>query len=78
VPGESAATVLCVNNLSHAPQSTRLYLPEYAGSPLTDVFGGSGFLPVGDDGELNITMGSRDFFWLQLGQPTGTGGGTPS
>jgi maltose alpha-D-glucosyltransferase / alpha-amylase len=78
VPGEPGTTVLCVNNLSHAPQSTRIQLPGYAGSDLTDLFGGSGFERVGDNGVLSVTMGSRDFFWLQLGQPDPSGGGTPS
>ena len=78
VPGEAASTVLCVNNLSHAPQSTRIQLPDHAGHTLTDVFGGSGFEPVPDDGVLNVTMGSRDFFWLHLDPADRTGGGRTS
>ena len=67
VPGEPAETILCINNLSSVPQATRIELPEHAGAPLTDLFGGSGFLPVGADGVLPVTMGSRDFYWLAVG-----------
>jgi maltose alpha-D-glucosyltransferase/alpha-amylase len=65
--GENTAeTVLCINNLAHSPQATRLTLPEHAGHGVTDIFGGTGFQPVPDDGRLDITLGSRDFFWLAL------------
>jgi maltose alpha-D-glucosyltransferase/alpha-amylase len=65
-PGE-AAVVLCVNNLTSRPQATTLRLPEeYAGAQSLDLFGGSGFPKISDDGTLAITLGSRDFFWLQL------------
>ena len=33
---------------------------------LVDVFGGTGFPAVGDDGTITLTLGSRDFFWLRL------------
>ena len=62
-----AETVLCVNNLSHVPQGVRLDLEDYVGCSLEDVFGGTGFPAVPGDGELEITMGSRDFFWLKVG-----------
>jgi maltose alpha-D-glucosyltransferase/alpha-amylase len=64
--GESPETILCVNNLSQTPQGTRLHLPAHTGATITDVFGGSGFDPVPADGELALTLGSRDFFWLAL------------
>lgn len=73
VPGEPAETVLCVNNLSSVPQATRIQLPDHAGAPLSDLFGGTGFPVVGPDGTLSVTMGSRDFFWLSIGPvPAGT------
>src|SRR6476469_4845877 len=59
-------TVLCVNNLSQTPQSARLQLPEHSDCRIEDLFGGSGFQPVGSDGVLPISLGSRDFFWLRL------------
>ena len=66
VSGEQAETILCVNNLSHVPQGVRLDLENYVGCRLEDVFGGTGFPAVPDGGELEITMGSRDFFWLKV------------
>jgi len=66
VPGETPETVLCVNNLSHSPQATRLWLPEHAGDTIGDIFGGTGFEPVPAGGMLSVTLGSRDFFWLVL------------
>jgi maltose alpha-D-glucosyltransferase/alpha-amylase len=72
--------VLCVNNLSGSPQGTRLHLPGLRGSTLDDCFGGDGFLPVGDSESLDVTLGSRGFYWLRVGEPaarpTETGTGT--
>jgi maltose alpha-D-glucosyltransferase/alpha-amylase len=63
----SAAAVLCVFNLSSKPQAARITLPEdLAGLETVDLFGGSGFPDVSADGELTLTLGSRDFFWLGL------------
>jgi maltose alpha-D-glucosyltransferase/alpha-amylase len=59
-------TVLCVNNLSTTPQATTLQLPDHAGAGIEDLFGGSGFPAVSDGGELQLTLGSRDFFWLRV------------
>jgi maltose alpha-D-glucosyltransferase/alpha-amylase len=70
--GVRGETILCVNNLSRTAQGTRLRLPEWAGCEITDIFGGSGFDPVPADGQLSLTMGSRDFYWLTVtGGPTG-------
>jgi maltose alpha-D-glucosyltransferase/alpha-amylase len=67
-PGE---TVLCVNNLSSRPQAATVEVPEHHGPrPQTDHVGGSGFPWVAADGRVTITLGSRDFFWLQV---TGAG-----
>ncbi len=66
VSGEEPETVLCVNNLSHVPQGARLELPDHAGATLSDLFGGTGFPPVTAGGVLELTTGSRDFFWLKV------------
>ncbi|MDO5629294.1 MAG: maltose alpha-D-glucosyltransferase [Mobilicoccus sp.] len=59
--------VLCVNNVSSKPQAGTVELGErFAGAQLKDLFGGTGFGKVGDDGRVTITLGSRDFFWLAL------------
>ncbi|MFZ0159665.1 MAG: maltose alpha-D-glucosyltransferase [Kineosporiaceae bacterium] len=67
--GEEPETVLCVNNLSHAPQAGLVDLPDHAGYSLADVFGGNGFPSIPADGTLQVTMGSRDFFWLRVSEP---------
>jgi maltose alpha-D-glucosyltransferase/alpha-amylase len=64
--GEAPEVVLCVNNLAQTPQATTLDLAGYAGAGLEDLFGGSGFPPVNDEGRLTLSLGSRDFFWLRL------------
>jgi maltose alpha-D-glucosyltransferase/alpha-amylase len=62
-----ASSVLCVNNLARTPQTTRLTLPDsIAGHTTRDIFGGAPFPSVPLDGELSLTMGSRDFFWLEV------------
>lgn len=59
--------VLCVNNLSSRPQAATIQLPEHlSGRQLIDLFGGQGFPWVANDGRVTLTLGSRDFFWLQL------------
>jgi maltose alpha-D-glucosyltransferase / alpha-amylase len=64
--GERPETLLCVNNLSPHPQAATLRLPHHAKAALQDVFGGGTFPDVGEDGELPVTLGSRDFLWLSL------------
>ncbi|GAA4345602.1 maltose alpha-D-glucosyltransferase [Angustibacter luteus] len=64
--GEPPEVVLCVNNLAQTPQGTALRLLDHAGHVLEDLFGGSGFPAVGSDGELLLSLGSRDFFWLRV------------
>jgi maltose alpha-D-glucosyltransferase / alpha-amylase len=72
--GVPAETLLVVNNLSRTAQGTRLRLTEWAGHSLSDVFGGTGFLTIPEDGVLPLTMGSRDFFWLTVGPKAGSEG----
>jgi maltose alpha-D-glucosyltransferase/alpha-amylase len=62
-----ASTVLCVNNLARTPQSALLTLPEsLAGMSTRDLFGGSAFPTVPESAVLGLTMGSRDFYWLEV------------
>ncbi len=64
--------MLCINNLSSRPQATTLTVPEeLAGSWTRDLFGGTGFPDIADDGTITVTLGSRDFFWLALEPPPG-------
>jgi maltose alpha-D-glucosyltransferase / alpha-amylase len=64
--GEEPETVLCVNNLASTPQAATLRLPGHSGARITDLFGGAGFPAVPADGNLTLSLGSRDFFWLRL------------
>jgi maltose alpha-D-glucosyltransferase/alpha-amylase len=64
--GEQAETLLCVFNLSQHPTSARLRLPAYSGRGMRDVFGGTPFPAVMEDGILTLTLGSYDFFWLRV------------
>ncbi len=61
--------VLCVMNLANTPRSARVHLPRHAGRPLVDIFGGATFPDVDPRGHVTITLGTRDFFWLQIGTP---------
>jgi maltose alpha-D-glucosyltransferase/alpha-amylase len=62
-----ASVVLCVNNLARTPQTARLSLPDSIAGHLTrDLFGGATFPTIPDSGPLALTMGSRDFYWLDV------------
>jgi len=60
-------TILCVANLSATARSASVHVPGYAGATLTDVFGGAQFPAVDDDERVVMTWGSRDFYWLVVG-----------
>jgi maltose alpha-D-glucosyltransferase/alpha-amylase len=62
-PGE---TVLCVANLAATARAATLRVTALAGATLVDVFGGAHVATVAEDGTVNITLGSRDFFWLRV------------
>ena len=68
-------TLLCVTNLASTARSAKISLPGYAGAQLTDVFGGSPLGSTGAEGEVVVTLGSRDFYWLSVAraeEPLGT------
>ena len=63
-------TVLVVANLAATARASRVQLPaELAGWVATDVFGGSSFPAVPADGLATYTLGSREFYWLDLAAP---------
>jgi maltose alpha-D-glucosyltransferase/alpha-amylase len=68
-PDEDEEAILCVYNLSQNPVATELDLEGYAGRGLRDIFGGTVFPAIGDDGRLWITLGSQGFFWLRVRSP---------
>ncbi|WP_129339309.1 maltose alpha-D-glucosyltransferase [Cellulomonas endophytica] len=62
-------TVLVVVNVAATARATTVRLPDHAGWSLRDVFGGAPFPGVAADGTLQMTLGSREFFWLELVRP---------
>ncbi|MGO1582379.1 MAG: maltose alpha-D-glucosyltransferase [Actinomycetaceae bacterium] len=74
--GNLDSVVLCLANLANTARSARVEVPEHARWQATDVFGGARFPAIGEDGTLEITLGSRDFYWLELTRP-GTGAPAP-
>ncbi|USR79737.1 maltose alpha-D-glucosyltransferase [Arcanobacterium pinnipediorum] len=62
----SDQALLCVMNMANTPRAGRITLEEFAGYEVRDVFGGAQFPRIGHDGTYQLTLGSRDFFWLEL------------
>jgi maltose alpha-D-glucosyltransferase/alpha-amylase len=62
-------TLLVVANLAATARAAVVSVPELAGRPLTDVFGGARLGEVGADGDARFTLGSRDFYWVEVGAP---------
>jgi maltose alpha-D-glucosyltransferase/alpha-amylase len=61
--------LLCIANLASTARAATLKLPELAGAAMRDVFGGATFATVSDAGTAFFTLGSRDFYWLELTAP---------
>jgi maltose alpha-D-glucosyltransferase/alpha-amylase len=59
-------TLLVVANMAATPRSTTVTLDGYAGAHLSDVFGGAQFPDVTAEGTVQITLGSREFYWLMI------------
>ncbi|WP_026531249.1 maltose alpha-D-glucosyltransferase [Haematomicrobium sanguinis] len=59
-------TILCVFNLSQHPASATIKVPGFEGRGLRDLFGGTIFPGVNNDGDATLTLGSHDFFWLRM------------
>ncbi|CAN5247528.1 maltose alpha-D-glucosyltransferase [soil metagenome] len=57
-------TILVVANMAATPRATTVHLPGHRGAQLHDVFGGAPFPPIGPDGTMDFTLGSREFYWL--------------
>jgi maltose alpha-D-glucosyltransferase/alpha-amylase len=65
--GDSAETILCVFSFAHNPASVTIRAEGLEGSSLHDLFGGSQFPTVGDDGTITLTLGTQSFYWLHVG-----------
>lgn len=58
--------VLCVFSFAHNPVSVTIRAPGLESRGLYDLFGGGRFPEVGDDGEVTLTLGTQNFFWLHV------------
>ncbi|WP_066464867.1 maltose alpha-D-glucosyltransferase [Sanguibacter suarezii] len=59
-------TILCVTNLAATARATTVRVPGHAGAALFDLFGGSQIASISEDGDVVMTLGSREFFWLSV------------
>ena len=64
--GEWPESILCVFNLSQHPAAVTLDLPTLAGRGLRDIFGRGIFPGIDDEGQVTLTLGSYDFYWLRV------------
>ncbi len=60
--------ILCVNNLSHAPQPVELDLQQYNGRTPVELSGKTRFPPIGELPYL-VTLAGYGFYWFNLEQP---------
>jgi maltose alpha-D-glucosyltransferase / alpha-amylase len=60
-------TILCVANVSRAPQAVQLDLAEFKGRVPLEMTGGSDFPPIGDLPYL-LTLPAYGFYWFQLSE----------
>lgn len=72
--GDLPERVLCVFSFAHNPVSVTIDASDYAGEALYDLFGGAQFPAIGDDGNLTLTLGTQNFYWLHLGEAHFAGG----
>lgn len=61
--------VLCINNMANTARSATIEVPDYAQWTAKDVFGGAWFPSVDEAGTYTVTLGARDFFWIELSAP---------
>ena len=72
--GDMPEKVLCVFSFAHNPVSVTIRDPENPGEALYDLFGGSEFPTIGEDGALSLTLGTQSFYWLHVGGAHFAGG----
>jgi len=58
-----------VANLASTARAATVQLPAHVGWGMRDVFGGAPFPAVAAGGAVTFTLGSRDFYWLELTAP---------
>jgi len=70
-------TLLVVANMAATARSATATLAGHVGWSMRDVFGGAAFPAVREDGTALFTLGSRDFYWLELTPPDGAAAAGP-
>jgi len=65
----SDEALLVVANLASTARAATVQLPAHVGWGMRDVFGGAPFPAVAAGGAVTFTLGSRDFYWLELTAP---------
>ncbi|WBU38576.1 maltose alpha-D-glucosyltransferase [Homoserinibacter sp. YIM 151385] len=66
--GDAPERILCVFSFAHNAVSARIQLPDDAGEPLYDLFGGGEFPEVDADGSVHLSLGTQSFYWLHVGE----------
>jgi len=72
--GDQPERVLCVFSFAHNPVSVEIDMSDYKGDTLYDLFGGSQFPTVTDEGIVTLTLATQSFYWLHIGESHFTGG----
>ena len=62
--GDRRERILCLFSFSKTPTQATVSLPMDAGARLFDLFGGQEFPQIGENGEVTLTFGSKQFYWL--------------
>ena len=63
---ERPESVLCVFSFAHSPVSVRLTVDGHGGETTRDLVGGAPFPTLGENGELELTIGQQGWYWLGL------------
>jgi len=72
--GDQPEDILCVFSFSHHPISAKIVAPHLAGRRLFDLFGGGEFPTFDENGEITLTIGTQNFYWLYVEPSDGSHG----
>ncbi|WP_167045999.1 maltose alpha-D-glucosyltransferase [Salinibacterium sp. ZJ454] len=72
--GDSPERILCVFSFAHNPLTVQIEAQELAGATTFDLFGGSQFPTISEEGTIELTLGTQSFYWLHVGEPRFAGG----
>ncbi|MET1045014.1 MAG: maltose alpha-D-glucosyltransferase [Microbacteriaceae bacterium] len=72
--GDSPERILCVFSFAHNPLTVQIEAEDLAGATTFDLFGGSQFPTIDEQGTIELTLGTQSFYWLHVGEPRFAGG----